>query len=48
VLGGVRNLRLRVSTHRGQLRLELLSVGQHAERVARAFQIGNQAHGHRA
>ena len=41
-------LRLRVSAHRGQLRLELLGVGQHAERVARAFQIGDQPCGDRA
>ena len=46
VLGGVRDLRLRVSAHRGQLRLELLGVGQHAECVASALQIRNQARGY--
>jgi hypothetical protein len=48
VLGGVTYFRLGVSAYRGQLRLKLLGVGQHAQRVARAFQIGDQPHGYRA
>jgi hypothetical protein len=48
VLGGVTDLRLRVGAHRGQLGLELLRVGQHAERVPRALQVGGQPGGYRA
>ena len=48
MLGGVRDLRLGVGAHRGQLGLELLGVGQHAERVAGALQIADQPRGYRA
>ena len=42
MLGGVSYLGLRVGADRGQLGLELLGVGQHAERVAGALQIADQ------
>lgn len=48
MLSGATHLRLSVSGHCGQLRFELLGVGQHAERIARAFQTGDQPRGHSA
>ena len=47
-LGGANDLRLRVDTHRGKLRLQPLGVAEHRDHLARTFQISRQSSGQRA